>query len=140
MGEFLQHDWLVRGDSRAIALCNTISETPYITCKPLKKGDNIFWLHATILDVQEGQCVYTVDYDTMHKHLGHPSRGHQQSAQFLVTFLDFFAFSQGKKVKRSQSFDLFPKSLLQLIDKIILFKSKNLNLYYFYYYSLIPTF
>ena len=52
---------------------------------------------------------------------------HQQSAQFLVTFLDLFAFSQGKKVKRSQSFDLFPKSLLQIIDKIILFKIKNLN-------------
>ena len=65
---------------------------------------------------------------------------HQQSAQFLVTFLDLFAFSQGQKVKRSQSFDLFPKSLLQLIDKIILFKIKNLNFYYFYYFSLIPTF
>ena len=65
---------------------------------------------------------------------------HQQSVQFLVTFLDLFAFSQGKKVKRSQSFDLFPKSLLQLIDKIILFKIKNLNVYYFYYFSLIPTF
>ena len=65
---------------------------------------------------------------------------HQQSAQFLVTFLDLFAFSPGKKVKRSQSFDLFPKSLLQLIDKIILFKIKNLNLYYFYYFSLILTF
>ena len=74
MGKFLQHNWLVRGDSRAIALCNTISETPYITCKPLRKGDNIFWLHAAISDVQEGQCVYTVDYETMHKHLGHPSR------------------------------------------------------------------
>ena len=53
MGELLQHNWLVQGDSRAIALCNTISETPYITCKPLKKGDNIFWLYAAIVNMQE---------------------------------------------------------------------------------------
>jgi hypothetical protein len=74
MGEFLQHDWVVRGNSQAIALCNSLTDTPYITCEPIFKGDNIFWLHAVITNVQEGQCVYTVDYDTMHKRLGHPSK------------------------------------------------------------------
>ena len=31
MGEFLQHDWVVRGNSQAIALCNSLTDTPYIT-------------------------------------------------------------------------------------------------------------
>ena len=39
---------------------------------------------------------------------------HQQSAQFLVTFLDLSTFLQGNKVKRSQSFEVFVfRSLLQ---------------------------
>src|SRR6201996_3091849 len=74
MGVFLQQRLLVRGDYQELAICNTLSHTPFITCEPLNKGDTIYWLFAEIATVQEGQCIYSVDYELMHKRLGHPSK------------------------------------------------------------------
>ena len=74
MGVFLQQCLLVQGDYQELAICNTLSHTPFITCEPLNKGDTIYWLFAEIATVQEGQCIYSVDYELMHKRLGHPSK------------------------------------------------------------------
>ena len=74
MGVFLQQGLLVRGDCKELAICNTISHTPFITCHPFGRGDTIYWLCAEIATVLEGQCIYSVDYELMHKRLGHPSK------------------------------------------------------------------
>jgi hypothetical protein len=76
MGEFFQHGLSVQGDKHAIHL--TKNSTPLIICLPLGMAQTLYWLDTTVCTVkqvhQACSSIYAIDYDTMHKHLGHPSR------------------------------------------------------------------
>jgi len=71
MGEFLKEGLTVTGNARHISLHDRNGTA--LTCKPLANGQTTFYLDSAIADLQEDQ-VYKVDYDLMHKRLGHPSK------------------------------------------------------------------
>ncbi len=63
----------VSEDAQSISLLN--KSTPIITCKPLYNGSTIFVLEANLVQLDKSALViYKVDYELMHKHLGHPSK------------------------------------------------------------------
>jgi hypothetical protein len=49
-----------------------------LTCKLISFSQNVYWLDASVIDVQAKASVfntiYLVDYDLLHRHLGHPSK------------------------------------------------------------------
>ena len=76
MGEFLQQGMRVLGNSQQITL--SYDSQPLVQCKPLVHGHNLFWLDATptVIESQYSETpnIYKVDYDLMHRRLGHPSK------------------------------------------------------------------
>ena len=74
MGEFLQQGLRVHGNAHEI--CLDYKRDTLMTCKPLRDGQTTYWLDATISNVEKfaEQNIYMVDYDLMHKRLGHPSK------------------------------------------------------------------
>ena len=72
MGEFLQQGQHVAGNAYEITLFYKKYAT--MTCKPLKDGQTVYWLDTTVAKIGAHQLIYTVDYDLMHRRLGHPSR------------------------------------------------------------------
>src|ERR1700744_3657853 len=76
MGEFLQQGMRVNGDSNQISLWDQIHL--FIQCKPLITGQTLYWLDATSIMVEtqsaDSATIYKVDYDLMHRRLGHPSK------------------------------------------------------------------
>jgi hypothetical protein len=75
MGEFLQQGLRVSGDYCSISLLS--KHETIISCKPVFPGQTVYWLDASISDVEAKNvypCVYSVDHNLMHKRLGHPSR------------------------------------------------------------------
>ena len=63
----------ISGDAQSISLLN--KSTPIITCKPLYNGSTIFILEANLVQLDKSALViYKVDYELMHKCLGHPSK------------------------------------------------------------------
>jgi hypothetical protein len=49
-----------------------------LTYKPLPFSQNVFWLDATITDINVKASIYSTiykaDYDLLHRHFGHPSK------------------------------------------------------------------
>jgi transposase InsO family protein len=76
LGEFLQQGMRVIGSPRHITLIYKVQ--PVIQCKPLRPGQTLFWLEATSVAVEaqiaETPIIYKVNYDLMHRRLGHPSK------------------------------------------------------------------
>jgi transposase InsO family protein len=72
MGEFLQQGMCVEGTSHSIALL--YKNKTMLTCKPFQPGQMTYWLDGTPAEIQEGQTIYSADYELMHRRLGHPSR------------------------------------------------------------------
>ncbi len=73
MGQFLLQGMHVSGDAQSISLLN--KSTPIITCKPLYNGSTIFVLEANLVQLDKSALViYKVDYELMHRCLGHPSK------------------------------------------------------------------
>src|ERR1700744_4376645 len=76
MGEFFQQGMRVHGDSNQISLWDTIHL--FIQCKPLITGQTLYWLDATSIMVEtqsaDSATINKVDYDLMHRRLGHPSK------------------------------------------------------------------
>ena len=73
MGQFLLQGMCISGDALSISLLN--QSTNIITCKPLYSGSTIFILEASPVQLDKNALViYKVDYELMHKHLGHPSK------------------------------------------------------------------
>jgi hypothetical protein len=71
MGKFLQQGLRIYGDSHNISLVH--KDKPVLTCKPLHLGQMVYRLDAAIADLDAKQ-IYKVDYDLMHRRLGHPSK------------------------------------------------------------------
>jgi transposase InsO family protein len=75
MGEFLQQGMRVLGNSLHITL---LHQKPFVQCKPLIPGHTLYWLDAASTTVEaqfiETPYIYKVDYDLMHRRLGHPSK------------------------------------------------------------------
>jgi hypothetical protein len=78
MGEFLQQGMRVVGNSQHISLYSEKEPSPIIQTKPLLDGHTLYWFDAQVTDVEEIhmsiETIYTVDYKTMHRRLGHPSK------------------------------------------------------------------
>ena len=72
MGDFLQQGMSVTGNAHNISLF--YRKLCMMNCKPLLDGQTVYWLDASIPQLKEGQLIYSVDYDLMHRHLGHPSK------------------------------------------------------------------
>ena len=76
MGDFLQQGMHFSRNSQQITLSHKIQ--PFVQCKPLLVGQTLYWLDAatTLVEAQfvESPVVYQVDYDLMHRRLGHPSK------------------------------------------------------------------
>ena len=77
MGDFLNQGMTVNGDHQSISLCNKTQ--PIITVIPLPGvARNLFFLDASIERIEANSInysfIYKVDYDIMHKRLGHPSK------------------------------------------------------------------
>jgi hypothetical protein len=51
---------------------------PTLTCKPISFSQNIYWLNTSVTGVRVKaslfNTIYSVDYNLLHKHLGHPSK------------------------------------------------------------------
>ena len=71
IGKFLQQGLHIHGDSHTISL--VYKNRLVLTCKPLHLGQMVYWLDAAIAELDANQ-IYKVDYDLMHRHLGHPSK------------------------------------------------------------------
>jgi hypothetical protein len=75
MGAFLQQGMRISGNAQVITLKHKILS--YVQCKPLLPGHTLYWLTAKATKVKvleaEQLIIYQVDYDLMHRHLGHPS-------------------------------------------------------------------
>ena len=50
------------------------STVPLIQCMPAKPGLTIYWQETIITDAKVHATVYTVDYNLMHKWMGHPPK------------------------------------------------------------------
>src|SRR6201996_8281229 len=76
MGEFLQQGMHVTGNSLQISLSH--KNHSFVQCKPLMTGQTLYWLDATTTAVEAQSVImpiiYKVDYDLMHRRLGHPSK------------------------------------------------------------------
>ena len=76
MGEFLQQGMHVLGNLQQISLSHM--NHLFVQCKPLMTGQTLYWLDATSTAVEAQSVImpiiYTVDYDLMHRRLGHPSK------------------------------------------------------------------
>ena len=74
IGEFLQQGLCIHGNAHEI--CLDYKHDTLMTCKPLQDGQTTYWLDATISNVEKivEQYIYMVDYNLMHKYLGHPSK------------------------------------------------------------------
>ena len=69
---FLLQGLRVEGDARRISLLK--GSKIIFSCFPAFKGDRSFWLHKYHREIVADNCVYAVNYDLMHRHLGHPSK------------------------------------------------------------------
>src|SRR6266702_2408415 len=77
MGVFLQQGLHVLGNSQHINLLE--NKKTIVQCKPLLPGQSLYWLDASTVDLLEyndasTSLIYNVDYDLMHRCLGHPSK------------------------------------------------------------------
>jgi len=74
MGEFLQQGLRVYGNAHEISL--NYKRDTLLTCQPLIDGQTTYWLNAKTTHVEEHahENIYLVDYDLMHRRLGHPSK------------------------------------------------------------------
>jgi GAG-pre-integrase domain len=74
MGEFLQQGLSVTGDAHCISIQKDYKVV--LQCSPLFSGQTVYWLDASTEEVEhlKANTIYSVDYDLMHKHLGHLSK------------------------------------------------------------------
>ncbi len=76
MGDFLQQGMSVMGNKRHVTLLHKIQ--PFIQCKPIVPGHTLYWLEASTTNIEaqflQSPTIYKVDYDLMHRRLGHPSK------------------------------------------------------------------
>ncbi len=74
MGVFLQQGMRVLGNSLQITLLQKTQ--PIVQCKPLIPGQSLYWLDAESIETRNANIseIYTLDYDLMHRRLGHPSK------------------------------------------------------------------
>ena len=72
MGAFLQSGLHVSGNAHQIDL--NFKRNTLMTCKPRNFGFTTYWLNARITDSQAHELIYSLDYDLMHRRLGHPSK------------------------------------------------------------------
>ena len=76
MGVSLQDGMRIFGNLQHISIYDKIQ--PYLQCKPLITGHTLYWLDATSVMVESQSAIsttiYKVDYDLMHRRLGHPSK------------------------------------------------------------------
>ena len=83
LGEFLLQGLHVVGDRRHITLWRSIGtqETKVMICAPLIPKSPLFYLAATIENAQSISSIHLVDYNIMHRRLGHPSKDVMSNAQ-----------------------------------------------------------
>jgi hypothetical protein len=74
MGEFLQQGLQLKGNSHRITL--THKNKLFVHFKPLIIGQTLYWLDAltTTVEARFSETIYKIDYDLMHRRLGHPSK------------------------------------------------------------------
>jgi hypothetical protein len=76
MGQFLNDSLSIKGDARHISLYD--KTRPMLTCKLISFSQNVYWLDASVTDVQVKasifNTIYLADYDLLHRRLGHPSK------------------------------------------------------------------
>src|SRR6266702_2320040 len=77
MGVFLQQGLRVLGNSQHINLLD--NKNTIVQCKPLLPGQSLYWLDASTIDLLKSNdanasSIYNVDYDLMHRRLGHRSK------------------------------------------------------------------
>ena len=82
LGTFLQQGLNLSGHAPQISLA--YKHETLIVCKPLIYGQTIYWLDATTRSQRAHQLIYTVDYDLMHRRLGHPSKDVMSHARNTV--------------------------------------------------------
>ena len=54
----------------------THKNKPFVQCKPLIIGQTLYWLDVltTMVEARSIEAIYKVDYDLIHRRLGHPSK------------------------------------------------------------------
>jgi len=77
MGVFLQQGLRILENLQHINLLD--NKNTIVQCKPLLPGQSLYWLDASTVDLSESNdanasLIYNVDYDLMHRCLGHPSK------------------------------------------------------------------
>ena len=76
MGDFLQQGMSVMSNKHHVTLLHKIQ--PFIQCKPIMPGHTLYWLEASTTNIEaqflQSPTIYKVDYDLMHRQLGHPSK------------------------------------------------------------------
>ena len=63
----------MKGSSQRITL--THKNKPFVQCRPLIIGQTLYWLDAltTTVEARFIEAIYKLDYDLMHRCLGHPT-------------------------------------------------------------------
>jgi hypothetical protein len=92
LGEFLHNGLHTRGSSRSISI-EEGSEN-FLTFHPSETNPNLFFVRALVYKEEAlantVQCIYTIDFEAMHRRLAHPSKEVLQNARKHVKdFPDF---------------------------------------------------
>jgi hypothetical protein len=74
LGVFLQEGMHVYGNVTKLSIAYRKSLWPVVECTPRIPSDTVYWLKSNIADQTKYSTMTYVDYDLMHKHLGHPSQ------------------------------------------------------------------
>jgi hypothetical protein len=76
MGQFLNDGLSIKGGACHISLYDKMRSM--LTCKPIGFSQNVYWLDASVTDVQAKASIFNTidlaDYDLLHRRLGHPSK------------------------------------------------------------------
>jgi len=76
MGDFLQQGMNVMAINVIVTLLHKIQ--PFIQCKPIVPWTTLYWLEASTTNIEaqflHSPTIYKVDYDLMHRRLGHPAK------------------------------------------------------------------
>jgi transposase InsO family protein len=77
LGEFLQQGYFMTGDKNIIALFAPKQNNISMALHPHMPGQTIYWLKAQVAPAASlltMSTIFLVDYDLMHRRLGHPSK------------------------------------------------------------------
>jgi hypothetical protein len=74
LGVFLQEGMHVYGNATKLSIAYRKSLWPVLECTPHIPSDTVYWLKSKVADQTKYSTMTSVDYNLMHKHLGHPSQ------------------------------------------------------------------